>query len=113
MNKSSRKLELLDNLGKESPMKRSEIKEEDKWDLTKYFKNEKEYDELYDRTLNILKKIVKMKGHLTDDDKSLLKFLELDDELDLNVERLYVYSYLNHYEDTNAEKGKRESWREA
>ena len=88
-------------------MKRSEIKEEDKWDLTKYFKNEKEYDELYDRTLNILKKIVKMKGHLTDDDKSLLEFLELDDELDLNVERLYVYSYLNHYEDTNAEKGKR------
>ena len=88
-------------------MKRSEIKESDKWDLTKFFKSEKEYNELYDKTLKILAKIVKMKGHLTESDESLLNFLQLDDELSLDVELVYVYSYLNHYEDTNEEKGKR------
>ena len=50
-------------------MKRSEIKESDKWDLTKFFKSEKEYNELYDKTLKILAKIVKMKGHLTESDE--------------------------------------------
>ena len=88
-------------------MKRSEIKETDKWDLTKFFKNEKEYNALYDKTLELLKKIVKMKGHLTENDETLLEFLRLDDELSLDVELIYVYSYLNHYEDTNAEKGKK------
>ena len=88
-------------------MKRSEIKEADKWDLTKFFKSEKEYNDLYDKSLTILEKIVKMKNHLTESDKSLLDFLRLDDELGLDVELIYVYSYLNHYEDTSAEKGKR------
>lgn len=86
-------------------MQRSERKEADKWDLTKFFKNDKEYNDIYRKTLNILKKIVSMKGHLLDSSDSLYDYLVLDDELGINAERLYVYSYMYHYQDTNDNHG--------
>ncbi len=87
-------------------MLRSEIKEEDKWDLTKYFKNDKEYEAMYDETLKILEEIVNRKGTLMRSAKDLYEFLELDKKLSINIETIYVYSYLWHYSDTKDEKGK-------
>jgi len=86
-------------------MQRSKIKESDKWDLTKFFKNEKEYEDLYKQTLEIVDKIVSMKGHLLDSSDSLFEYLTLDDELGINAEKLYVYSYMYHYQDTNDNYG--------
>lgn len=86
-------------------MQRSKIKESDKWDLTKFFKNEKEYEDLYKQTLEIVDKIVSMKGHLLDSSDSLFEYLTLDDELGINAERLYMYSYMYHYQDTNDNYG--------
>ncbi len=86
-------------------MKRSEIKENDKWDLTKFFKTEEEYEHLYKETLGILNDIVLMKGHITDSADSLYKYLVLDDKLGFNTEKLYVYSYLYHFSDTNDNEG--------
>ena len=43
-------------------MLRNKIKEEDKWDLTKYFKSDNEYEVMYDETLRILDDIVSRKG---------------------------------------------------
>lgn len=87
-------------------MLRSEIKESDKWDLTKYFKNEKEYNKLYDETLKLTDELVKYKGRIIESADSLYNFLELDDKISLNLELLYVYSYLYHYSDTKDEYGK-------
>lgn len=87
-------------------MKRSEINEQDTWDLTKYFKSNKEYEELYNKTLNLSKEIVSMKGKIYENSDSLYKFLKLDEEVSLNLETIYVYSYLYHYADTNDETGK-------
>lgn len=87
-------------------MLRNKIKEEDKWDLTKYFKNEKEYENLYNDTLDILKEIVKRKGTLTKSAKNLYEYLELDKKLCINLELIYVYSYLYHYSDTTDGEGK-------
>jgi len=86
-------------------MKRSERKENDKWDLTKFFKTQEEYDNLYAKTLDVLKKIVDMKGHLTESAENLYQYLVLDDELGLNAEKIYVYSYLYHFSDTNNNDG--------
>ena len=86
-------------------MKRSEIKEKDKWDLTKFFKTDKEYDETYNKVLDILNEIVKLKGHIVESADNLYKYLTLDDDLSLYMERVYVYSYLYHFSDTNDNKG--------
>lgn len=88
-------------------MQRCEIKEEDKWDLTKYFKNEKEYDALYQETLTLLEKLTQMQGFITKDENTLYEFLELEDKISLNIELIYVYSYLVHYSDQTAEEGKK------
>ena len=86
-------------------MQRSEIREEDKWDLTKFFKSEEEYNETYKHIIEVLEKIVSLKGHILDSSDSLYNYLELDDELGVNAERFYVYSYLYHFQDTNDNYG--------
>ena len=48
-----------------------------------------------------------MKGSLTKDKENFYKFLTLDDEIEKKLENIYVYSYLNHYSDTNDESGKK------
>ena len=78
-------------------MQRSEIKENDKWDLTKFFKSEEEYQETYNHIMDTLQKIVDMKGHILDSSDNLYNYLTLDDDLGVNTERFYVYSYLYHY----------------
>lgn len=87
-------------------MLRNEIKEEDKWDLTKYFKSDNEYEVMYDETLRILDDIVSRKGTIMRSAKDLYEYLELDKKLSINIETIYVYSYLWHYSDTKDEKGK-------
>lgn len=87
-------------------MLRSKLKEEDKWDLTKYFKDDKEYERMYDETLNLLEDIVSRKGTIMRSANDLYEFLVLDDKLSINLEKIYVYSYLYHYSDTTDEKGK-------
>ncbi len=87
-------------------MLRNKIKEEDKWDLTKYFKSDNEYEVMYDETLRILDDIVSRKGTIMRSAKDLYEYLELDKKLSINIETIYVYSYLWHYSDTKDEKGK-------
>lgn len=87
-------------------MLRKERNEEDTWDLTKYFKTQEEYEKMYQETLDVLQEIVKRKGTLTSNASSLYEYLELDKKLSLNIETIYVYSYLYHYSDTTDEKGK-------
>ena len=86
-------------------MQRSERKESDKWDLTKFFKNDTEYDKLYKETLGLIEKVVKMKGKLLASAENLYNYCVLADELGYNVEKIYVYSYLYHYSDTSDNKG--------
>lgn len=86
-------------------MKRSEVKREDTWDLTKIFKDEEEYDEAYLKAEKLLKSIVSKKGHIIDSGKTLYDFLKTDDELSLCLEKIYLYSFLTHYEDMADDRG--------
>ncbi len=87
-------------------MKRCEIKQEDKWDLSKIFGSMDEYNKTYQDTLEMLDKIKKMKGSITKNADNLYQFLELDDALSLNLEKICVYSYLNYYSDMTDIDGK-------
>ena len=84
-------------------MERCEIKKEDQWDLSKFYKNKDEYLKSISNVKKLLDVIKKMKGHILDDANSLYEYLIKSSELSLEFEKVYVYSYLFHYQDTNEE----------
>lgn len=88
-------------------MERSQINKEDTWDLTKIFKNDAEYTKTYQEVLNKITKIKAMKGQILNDEKSLYAYLKTNDELSIALGKIYKYSYLYHYQDANATKGKK------
>ncbi len=71
----------------------------DKWDLTKLVKNRKEYESGIERIKALAKEIEDMKGHILDDENTLLKYVKTDEELSLLQERLYVYALIKYYDD--------------
>lgn len=70
-----------------------------KWDLTKLFKNDDEFDNAIDETMKLLKEIISYKGRIFENEHTLLKFLKLDTKIDILTERIYIYAYLGYYED--------------
>ena len=71
----------------------------DKWDLTKLVKTRKEYDEGIEKIKSLAKEIEGMKGHILDDENTLLKYLKSEEELSLLEERLSVYALIKYYDD--------------
>ncbi len=69
-----------------------------KWDLTKIFKTEEEFNSIFEEVKNLTEEIITYKGIILKNSSNLLKVLELDTRLDLLIERLYVYSFLGYYD---------------
>ena len=69
-----------------------------KWDLTRIFKDEKEYNESINDVNNLLDKIVSYKGRILESDKTLLELLQLETKIDKLLSKIYVYSYLGFYD---------------
>ena len=86
-------------------MERSQINKEDTWDLTKIFKNNAEYDKVYQEVLAKIDEIKAMKSHILDDENTLYKYLKTNDELSIFLGKIYKYSYLYHYQDATATEG--------
>lgn len=74
-----------------------------KWDLTKLFKTEDEFNKSIDKVNTLLEEIVKYKGRIFESSKTLLEFLKLDTEIDMLTERIYIYAYLGYYNDMSDE----------
>lgn len=70
------------------------------WDLTKIFKDEKEYLDTLNTTKNNIKEIIKYKGKILSNSDNLFSLLELDSETDKLITKVYVYSYLSYYSNT-------------
>ena len=81
-------------------MKRDKIESKYKWDLTKIVKDEKEYQYMVDKVKELTSNIVDMKGTILSSKENFKKYLELSNEMNLNLEKLYIYSYLLYYSDT-------------
>lgn len=79
--------------------KRSETAVEYRWKLEDLFKNQAAWDKEYEAAKSLLQKFPHFQGKLGDP-AQLKACFELEDELSLHVERLYVYSNMRHHEDT-------------
>lgn len=80
-------------------LKRSEVPQENTWKLQDLFSDQAAWDKSYNDLKTLKDKAVEFEGKLTNAE-SIKAVFELEDELSLQIERLYVYAHLNHDEDT-------------
>ncbi|MFR9709635.1 oligoendopeptidase F [Paenibacillus sp. MB22_1] len=80
-------------------MKRSEVPKEHTWQLQDLFPDQAAWDKSYNDLKKLKDKAAEFEGKLTDAEHIKAVF-ELEDELSLQIERLYVYAHLHHDEDT-------------
>ena len=74
-----------------------------KWDLTKLFKTDEEFDKSIDKVNELLEEIVKYKGKIFESSKTLLEFLKLDTEIDMLTDKIYIFAYLGYYDNMSDE----------
>lgn len=79
--------------------KRSETKPEYRWKLEDLFASQAEWDREYEQAKALIVKAADFQGRLADP-AQLKACFELEDDLSLHVERLYVYAHMRHHEDT-------------
>lgn len=79
--------------------KRSESAPETRWKLEDLFESQAAWDKEFAEAKALIKKIPEFQGKLADVTQ-LKACFELEDELSLHVERLYVYANMKHHEDT-------------
>ena len=72
---------------------RSEVPEEYKWDLTAFFKDDKDFENSYKTAVKMTDDLTKYVG-CTKDANKLYEFLIKDIQTCAIVENLYVYAYL-------------------
>jgi oligoendopeptidase F len=80
---------------------RSEIAENETWDLRPLFSSEEEYLKMVDRFRSEFPKIAEFKGRLGGAAKDLQECLRFEDDLDLMAERLGHYASLRLAEDSS------------
>ncbi|MCT2194144.1 oligoendopeptidase F [Paenibacillus sp. p3-SID1389] len=80
-------------------MKRSEVPKEHTWQLQDLFPDQAAWDKSYNDLKALKDKAAEFEGKLTDA-QHIKAVFELEDELSLQIERLYVYAHLHHDEDT-------------
>ena len=79
---------------------RDEIDIKDTWDLTYIFKDENEFEKMYEETKKEIEKVSSFKGKLLASSDSLLKFLDYSDNIERKLYKLYYYAHLNLDTDT-------------
>ncbi len=83
---------------------RSEININDTWDLTYIFKNDDEFNKTLEHAQKDLKKIGDYKGRILNNSQTLLSFLEVSDEIERELYKLYYYAHLSLDVDTTNTK---------
>jgi oligoendopeptidase F len=79
--------------------KRSEVPVEQRWKLEDLFPDQKSWDQEYQATKALLKKVDDFQGKL-DNASAIKACFALEDDISLHTERLYVYANMKHHEDT-------------
>lgn len=85
---------------------RSEIEDKYKWDLTKIYKDEKEWQKDFDDAKEEILKATSYKNSFLINGKKLYEYLKYDEEVSRKLEKIYYYAHLNHDADTLDEKYK-------
>ncbi len=79
--------------------KRSEIPEKYKWNLGDIFATPDAWEQTFQQLQTSYPRLAQYKGKLSNRD-SLLEFLRLSDELDVDLEKLYCYAFMSYNEDS-------------
>ncbi|PZE20981.1 oligoendopeptidase F [Paenibacillus xerothermodurans] len=91
------------HLSRRAPMnqvlKRSEVAAEHRWNVEDLFPNQQAWDKEYQEVKDALAKAAAFQGKLNDPG-AIKQCFELEDEISLHTERLYVFANLKHHEDT-------------
>ncbi len=69
------------------------------------FENEKEFLEELEKIKNSISEISKFEGHILDSSDNLLNLLNLSNDFEKRIERLYIYAHLNNDFDLSDQKG--------
>lgn len=85
---------------------RCEIEDKYKWDLTKIYKDEKEWQKDFDDVKEKILKVLEYKDSFLSNGKKLYEYLKYDEEVSRKLEKIYYYAHLNHDADTLDEKYK-------
>ncbi|QJD88109.1 oligoendopeptidase F [Cohnella herbarum] len=79
--------------------KRNDIPQEHRWKLEDLYPNQAAWDSEFGKVKKQIGEIAAYQGKLQDA-ASIARVFELDDEISLLTERLYVYANMRHHEDT-------------
>lgn len=79
-------------------MKRNEVPAQDRWQLEDLFATQADWDREYGEVSELTKQISEFQQKL-DDAATVRRCIELNDQLALKMERLYVYANMRHHED--------------
>ena len=85
---------------------RCEIEDKYKWDLTKIYKYEKEWQRDFDDVKEKILKVLEYKDSFLSNGKKLYEYLKYDEEVSRKLEKIYYYAHLNYDADTLDEKYK-------
>lgn len=85
---------------------RSEIEYKYKWDLSKIYKDEKEWQKDFDDAKEEILKATSYKNSFLINGKKLYEYLKYDEVVSRKLEKIYYYAHLNHDADTLNEKYK-------
>lgn len=85
-------------------MERKDISDKYKWDLSKFIKDEQEYNKKLEKLDKYYRKLLSFKGKIMESKESLLDFLKTEDEYSKLEEDLYVYAFLLSDLDTRNQK---------
>jgi oligoendopeptidase F len=80
-------------------LERKQVPAEHRWNLEDLFSGQKAWDEEFSKVKSLLGKISAFEGKLNDPVAIKMCF-QLEDEISLLIERLYVYANMKHHEDT-------------
>ncbi|WP_018755824.1 oligoendopeptidase F [Paenibacillus terrigena] len=80
-------------------VKRQDVPKEDQWKLEDLFASQGAWDQEYKLVKEQLGKVSAYQGKLTDA-AAVKACFDLEDEISLHTERLYVYANMHHHEDT-------------
>ncbi|KAK2964590.1 putative Oligoendopeptidase F like protein [Blattamonas nauphoetae] len=78
--------------------KREEIEAKYKWNSQSIFPSDAEWKESFATLDSDIDKLVALKGKLCDGPETVAKMFELDDQIDLKMDKLYTYASVHHYE---------------
>ena len=80
-------------------LERKQVPAEHRWNLEDLFSDQKAWDQEFQKVKDSLGKISAFQGKLSDA-AAVKQCFQLEDEVSVKTERLYVYANMKHHEDT-------------